>query len=100
MPDLPLRLILDPVLFAIQLLGFLPDKNQRLVLNPGIPQGLLMCCRQWGKSTIMAIKALHEALTAPGTTVLVLCPSLVQAGEFLENIRGSLEMLGIPYRGD
>jgi hypothetical protein len=92
--------LLDPVLFSIHRLGFLPDPNQALVLNPGIPNGLLMCCRQWGKSTIMAIKALHEALTVPGTTVLVLSPSLIQAGEFLENVHSFLEILHIRARGD
>ncbi|MDZ4798738.1 MAG: phage terminase large subunit [Bryobacteraceae bacterium] len=92
--------LLDPVLFAIHLLRFLPDPNQALVLNSRILRGLLMCCRQWGKSTIMAIKALHEALTVNGTTVLVLCPTKHQAGEFFENVRAFLEILDIRVRGD
>jgi len=90
----------DPVLFAMGLLGFCPDAIQELVLNPNIWRGILNCTRQWGKSTIMAIKALHQALVLDGTTVLVLCPTTKQAGEFFEALRTFLHAAAIEPRGD
>ena len=50
---------LDPVRFAREALGFEPDAKQALVLNPTIHRGLLNCSRQWGKSTLTAIKSAY-----------------------------------------
>lgn len=92
---------LDPVLFAIHRLGFTPDATQTRVLDPGIWRGILNCTRQWGKSTVMAIKALHQAcILTPGSTVLVLCPTKHQAGEFFEAVRNFMRLLDIPIRAD
>lgn len=95
------KFCMDPVLFAMHLLGFNPDPTQRQVLNPAIWRGILNCCRQWGKSTVMAIKALHQALIlAPGTTVLVLCPTKHQAGEFFEALRAFMRTLNVAVHPD
>ena len=51
--------------FARQMLGFQPDEMQCQILDSTAPQGLLNCCRQWGKSTVMAIKAIYHARTTP-----------------------------------
>ena len=43
-------------------LGFDPDPKQALVLTSASKRGMLNCARQWGKSTITAAKAVHEAV--------------------------------------
>ena len=49
----------------------------------GIRLGALNCCRKWGKSTMIALKAAHFAAHRPGTTVLVVAPSSRQSKELL-----------------
>jgi phage terminase large subunit-like protein len=78
---------LDPVAFAADPLGFTPDEQQARVLDVSIRRGILNCSRQWGKSTITAIKAVHWAYTRPGSNVLIASPSERQSGEFLEKAR-------------
>ena len=48
-----------------------PDKLQAEVLNATENRLLLLCTRQWGKSTMTAAKALHHALTTPNAFILV-----------------------------
>ena len=48
-------------------LGLEPDDWQVTVLESGHPRLLLNCCRQAGKSTVVAILGLVEALFVPGT---------------------------------
>ena len=91
---------LDPVRFAREALGFEPDEKQTLVLNPTIHRGLLNCSRQWGKSTLTAIKAVHWAWFRPGSNVLVVSPTERQSGEFVEKARDFVSMLGVRPRGD
>ena len=52
-------------------LGITPDPIQAEVLNATENRLLLLCTRQWGKSTIAAAKALHHALTTPNAFILV-----------------------------
>src|SRR5262245_23835619 len=69
---------------AVQLmrnLGLEPDPWQREVLEGGHPRLLLNCCRQAGKSTVVAILALAEALFFPARKVLLLSRSHRQAQE-------------------
>ena len=47
--------------FAREKLGFEPDEKQRMVLDSTAKTGILNCSRQWGKSTVMAVKAVHRA---------------------------------------
>ncbi len=85
----------NPVTFAAFLLGFRPDPVQSRILLSTALRGVLNCTRQWGKSSIMAVKALWEAMTVHGTTVLVLCPTFKQAGEFFQKVRSFCWKLGI-----
>ena len=64
-------------------LGLELDQAQRAILDPGIRRGILNCCRKWGKSTMIALKAAHFAATTPGATVLVVAPSARQSEELL-----------------
>ena len=52
-------------------LRFDPDPKQALVLTSASKRGMLNCARQWGKSTITAAKAVHEAVHRPGSLILV-----------------------------
>ncbi|MBY0505352.1 MAG: terminase family protein [Bryobacteraceae bacterium] len=52
-------------------------------MNPEIRRGMLNCCRKWGKSTMIALKAAHFAAHRPKTTVLVVAPSSRQSEELL-----------------
>src|ERR1043165_2679127 len=64
-------------------LGFEPDAAQRRVLSSTRPRVLLNCTRQWGKSTVTAAKAIHQAVTVDGSLTLVVSPSARQSSEFL-----------------
>src|SRR6266436_10205083 len=64
-------------------LKFEPDEVQRRVLSGTGKRVVLNCTRQWGKSTITAAKAVHQASTEPGCLTVVVSPSARQSGEFV-----------------
>ncbi len=86
--------------FAREKLAFEPDDRQAGVLESSASRLILNCSRQWGKSTVAAIKALHRADTAPGCLVMVASPTERQSGEFLRKAEGLLAGMGIRPRGD
>jgi Terminase large subunit, T4likevirus-type, N-terminal len=88
------------ITFARERLNFEPDPQQVRVLDPTIHRGLLNCTRQWGKSTVTALKAVHTAHTWPSSLILVVTPSERQSGEFLRKAAGFVKMLGERVRGD
>jgi hypothetical protein len=90
----------DPCLFARRKLGFTPDPVQARVLDPCIHRGILNCTRQWGKSTVTAVKALHRAWTEPEALVVVASPSGRQTAEFVRKTAGLLRRMGVRTRGD
>ena len=61
---------------------------------------MLLCSRQWGKSTVSAVKAVHHAWTRPGSLVLVACPVLRQSAEWLRKAEGFVRKLKIRTVGD
>ena len=67
---------LDPVIFSKNSLDFNSDTSQERILRSNSKRIMLNCCRQWGKSVITAIKALHMAIYYPGSLILLLSPSL------------------------
>jgi predicted phage terminase large subunit-like protein len=75
----------DPVEFA-KLLKIEPDPWQRDLLTSKEKRIILNCARQSGKSTIVAIRALHHALTNRGSLVLILSPTQRQSGLLFEKI--------------
>ena len=89
----------DASVFARRL-GFAPDEVQARVLDRCIHRGILNCCRQWGKSTVNALKALHRAHSEPGCLVIVASPSGRQSGEFLRKALPFVRAMGIKPRGD
>jgi hypothetical protein len=90
----------DVALFARQRLGFVPDSVQTRVLDRRIHRGILNCTRQWGKSTITAVKALHRALVEEKSLVIVASPSERQSGEFLMKARAFARTMGLRPKGD
>jgi hypothetical protein len=81
-------------------LGFEPDAAQKRVLNTDSKRVLLNCTRQWGKSTVTAAKAVHQAQTVEGSLTLVVSPSARQSGEFLRKAEEFVRRLKIKPRGD
>lgn len=75
----------DAVEFARRECGFLPDELQGRVLRGR--RGILNCSRQWGKSTVSAVKALHVALQREKQTVVVVAPTQRQSAELLRRCR-------------
>lgn len=86
--------------FAREALGFEPDERQAEVLQSTARRGILNCTRQWGKSTVAGIKALHRAHTMPGSLVMVASPTERQSGEFLRKAEVLLASTGVRPRGD
>src|SRR5438874_2594990 len=52
----------DPVAWAQLKFHWQPDPTQAEILRTSAKRLMLCCTRQWGKSTLTAIKALHHAL--------------------------------------
>jgi hypothetical protein len=95
-----LRLRMDPARFATARLGFVPDAKQVAVLSAR-PRRLLLCCsRQWGKSTIAAVAAVHQAYNHAGSEIVGLSPSGRQSAELVRKARRFASRLGLALRGD
>ncbi len=95
-PMLPLAPVAPPDIlrFARERLRFHPDPLQEQALTAG--HRLLLCCsRQWGKSTVTAIRALHAAYYDPRAFVLIASPSLRQSRILLRIIREFACLLGL-----
>jgi len=81
--------------------GFEPDAQQRLALESESKRVILNCTRQWGKSSVTALKAVHTALSTPKAMVIAMSPSERQSGEFLRKVKEYLGALGMTkLRGD
>jgi hypothetical protein len=88
-----LRYALDPVVFATDQLNWTPDPWQAdVLLDPG-GRVLLCCSRQAGKSTTVAVMALHCALYRPGSLVLLLSPTDRQSKNLFSKVVGFLRSL-------
>jgi hypothetical protein len=85
----------DSVRFA-RSVGIEPDPWQAHLLFSTEKRIMLLCSRQSGKTTIVAIIALHHALNNPNSLVLVLSPSLRQSSELFKKITTFYQDLGRP----
>jgi hypothetical protein len=84
----PARVLLDA--------GLTPDAWQAELLRRRQQQVLLLASRQAGKSTVVAGAALHEALTVPGSLILLLSASGRQSGELFVKVKDLWSALGRP----
>ncbi len=77
-----------------------PDNLQAEVLDATEDSVLLLCTRQWGKSTIAAAKAIHHALTTPKAFILVASASKRQSTELVRKFKEFAEMIGLKTKRD
>jgi hypothetical protein len=70
------------------------------VLESRSRRGILNCTRQWGKSTVTAVKAVEQAWSEPESLTLVVSPSARQSGEFLRKAAQLARRLGVKRKGD
>jgi hypothetical protein len=82
--------------WARSLLGFTPDPLQTEILDSPAHRLILLCSRQFGKSTLAAIKALHFALAHPAATILVVSPTLRRSAEWLRLVKNFFLILANP----
>ncbi|MCS7127621.1 MAG: phage terminase large subunit, partial [Thaumarchaeota archaeon] len=83
--------LLDPVVFARNILNFTPFLYQEQVLRDDSKRIIICAGRQVGKSTIIAIKALHFALSNPRTTTLIVSATLRQSMLMFDKIVDFIE---------
>ena len=97
-----MRHMADRVAFAKEVLGFEPESLQEVALRSWARRMILNCNRQWGKSSVAAIRVLHRAWFWPGSLILLVSRAHAQSGELLQKIRTFLQLLGIQgtVRGD
>lgn len=89
-----------PLEFARTILNFQPDPKQAAVLASRANEGIVNCSRQWGKSTLMAILALHKALSQPHGLILFLAQGKRQSRELLAKVEVFLDQLAIKRKGN
>jgi hypothetical protein len=88
---------LEPRYHAVRIMRNLrmePDPWQVEVLTGNHRRLLLNCCRQAGKSTVVALLGLLEALFNPMNTVLIVSRSLRQSTELFLKIKFYHKLLG------
>ncbi len=90
----------DILEFSASQLDFHPDPNQARLLASQSNQVILNCTRQWGKSTVAALRAVHLAVTKPDSLIVVTAPAERQSGEFLKKAKSFLYRCRIRPRSD
>src|SRR5512135_928267 len=94
----------DPVIFARslkilnkdgKLVPFVPDLWQEEVLRSRSTRIVLNCCRQSGKSTVMAILALHRALYFPGQVITLISKTRDQTKLLLRKVQDFIQNLPV-----
>ena len=97
-----MRHMADRAAFAREMLRFEPEPLQEVALRSWARRMILNCNRQWGKSSVAAIRVLHRAWFWPGSLILLVSRAHAQSGELLQKIRTFLQVLGIQgtVRGD
>ena len=85
-----------PFVRLMRRLGLEPDPWQVEVLEGGHQRLLLNCCRQAGKSTVVAVLTLIESLWVKGTLVLLLSPSHRQSKLLFREVKHFYRLLGSP----
>jgi Terminase large subunit, T4likevirus-type, N-terminal len=76
--------------------GFTPEPWQADLLNSESTMNLILCSRQVGKSTAVAMKALWTALTQDNKTVIIIAPIEPQANELLRKVHTAYNRIGRP----
>jgi hypothetical protein len=90
----------DVVEFARNLLQFDPDEKQSEVLRANTHRVLVCCTRQWGKSTVAALAAVHHMLTRARAFVVVIAPTERQGAELVQKARDLMQRAGVAVKRD
>lgn len=85
-PAVPVVPPMSPVELFAQVMGCAPDPWQARVLTSDDPRICLNCCRQSGKSSVVAVKALHIGLYQPKSLILLLSRALRQSAELARKV--------------
>jgi len=85
------RLRGDPVLFAEEVLGFEPFPYQAKILADPSPRIVACMGRQTGKTTTVALKAIHFAFCNADSTTLIVSPSMRQSRIMFDRITAFIE---------
>src|SRR5260370_27417389 len=91
---------LDAVAFAREKLLFVPDPIHEAILRSQSRRIILCMGRPCGKTYVTSAKAIHFALTRPGSDILVFSATNRQANIVLGVVRDFARRLGIKPRGD
>ena len=90
----------NPVRFAREMLGIEPDAVQAELLNTKRSRVILNCRRQWGKSTMAAIRAVHQAAAQEEQTIVILSTTMRQSRELARRCAQLAKRLGAKVRTD
>src|SRR5207245_4642868 len=85
----------NPVALA-RATGMVPDGWQSAILRSEASRVLILASRQIGKSTVGSVLAVHRALYAPKSLVLLVSPSLKQSQELFRSCLTLYRALGRP----
>ena len=88
----------DPVAFARELLGFMPDPNQATLLGAAQQYVMVNCHRQWGNTTMTAMRAVHRAVSKPAQQIVVVSASLRQSMALANRCREFAHQLHLTLR--
>jgi len=83
-----------PSEWAENKLNFTPTARQSEVLDADSKYMILCCNRQWGKTTTIALKALHRALTIADHSIVIISRTKHQAGILIDRACRFAAMLG------
>lgn len=89
---------IDPVRFAAERLGYVPDDKQAAALRSEKKRNLLLWARQRGKSDIVALRALHRALFFSHSMVLIVSASEEQAIEVMRKVHAHRRRLEVTFK--
>lgn len=95
-PEVCLKIDEKPSIWAQKALNFQAEPKQAEVLDHTGHRLILCGPRQWGKSTLIALKALHYALNHPKAEIVVLSDSENHAGIIVEKIVTYASALQLP----
>jgi hypothetical protein len=86
-----------PAIGLMRKLHMEPDPWQADVLNGDYDHLLLNCCRQAGKSTVVALLGLAQAMLQPRALVLLISASFRQSKELFQVVKELHFRLGRPF---
>jgi len=84
--------------WAKEALNFTPSSKQAEILDLDAKYLMLCCNRQWGKTTTIALKALHHELSHADQSIVILSRTKLQAGILIERATSFAARLGHKIR--